>query len=85
MPVERLMRAEGMRGIPEEDPYNHHRRRPGNHTSGGSGQAEVLATGPNQLSVAGPPDAERTHPGWTCVALVLDVFSRMTVGWHRFQ
>ena len=42
---------------------------------------EFVATGPNQLWVADLTYV-RTHAGWTYVAFVLDVFSRMVVGWQ---
>ena len=42
---------------------------------------KFVATGPNQLWVADLTYV-RTHAGWTYVAFVLDVFSRMIVGWQ---
>lgn len=80
--VERLMRAEGLRGIPREK---------ARRTTFGDGAETVrpedlvkrkfIATGPNQLWVADLTYV-RTHAGWTYVAFVLDVFSRMVVGWQ---
>ncbi|MBT9258124.1 IS3 family transposase [Phycicoccus sp. KQZ13P-1] len=80
--VERLMRAEGLRGIPREKTRK---------TTIGDGaeterpedlvQREFVAAGPNQLWVADLTYV-RTHAGWTYVAFVLDVFSRMVVGWQ---
>ena len=80
--VERLMRAEGLRGI---------RREKGRKTTIGDGaEAErpedlvsrkFVASAPNQLWVADLTYV-RTHAGWTYVAFVLDVFSRMIVGWQ---
>lgn len=80
--VERLMRAEGLRGIPREKTHK---------TTVGDGaeteQPEDLvgrkfaATAPNQLWVADLTYV-RTHAGWTYVAFVLDVFSRLIVGWQ---
>jgi putative transposase len=80
--VERLMRAEGLRGI---------RREKGRRTTVGHGaeterpedlvKRKFVATGPNQLWVADLTYV-RTHAGWTYVAFVLDVFSRMIVGWQ---
>lgn len=80
--VERLMRAEGLRGI---------RREKGRRTTIGDGaetprpedlvKRKFVATGPNQLWVADLTYV-RTHAGWTYVAFVLDVFSRMIVGWQ---
>lgn len=80
--VERLMRAEGLRGIPREKTRK---------TTIGDGaeterpedrvKRQFLATAPNQLWVADLTYV-RTHAGWTYVAFVLDVFSRMIVGWQ---
>lgn len=44
-------------------------------------QRQFVATSPNQLWVADLTYV-RTHEGWTYVAFVLDVFSRMIVGWQ---
>ena len=44
-------------------------------------QRQFVATCPNQLWVADLTYV-RTHAGWTYVAFVLDVFSRMVVGWQ---
>jgi putative transposase len=80
--VERLMRAEGLRGIPREKTRR--------TTIGDGAETErpedlvrrkFVATGPNQLWVADLTYV-RTHAGWTYVAFVLDVFSRMIVGWQ---
>ena len=80
--IERLMRAEGLRGIPREKTRK--------TTIGDGAETErpedlvnrkFLATGPNQLWVADLTYV-RTHAGWTYVAFVLDVFSRMIVGWQ---
>jgi len=80
--VERLMRAQGLRGIPREKTRK--------TTIGDGAETErpedlvkrkFVATGPNQLWVADLTYV-RTHAGWTYVAFVLDVFSRMIVGWQ---
>jgi putative transposase len=80
--VERLMRAEGLRGIPREKTRK--------TTINGDAQTErpedlvkrkFTATAPNQLWVADLTYV-RTHAGWTYVAFILDVFSRMIVGWQ---
>nr|WP_226344066.1 IS3 family transposase [Agilicoccus flavus] len=80
--VERLMRAEGLRGIAREKTRK---------TTIGDGaeterpedkvKRQFVATAPNQLWVADLTYV-RTHAGWTYVAFVLDVFSRMIVGWQ---
>ncbi|GAA4686991.1 hypothetical protein GCM10023226_25980 [Nocardioides nanhaiensis] len=80
--VERLMRAQGLRGIPREKTRR--------TTLGDGAETErpedlvrrkFIATGPNQLGVADLTYV-RTHAGWSYVAFVLDVFSRMIVGWQ---
>ncbi len=80
--VERLMRAEGLRGIPREKTRK--------TTVGDGAETErpqdlvkraFVATAPNRLWVADLTYV-RTHAGWTYVAFVLDVFSRMVVGWQ---
>ena len=80
--VERLMRQEGLRGISREKTRK--------TTIGDGGETErpedlvnrkFVATGPNQLWVADLTYV-RTHAGWTYAAFVLDVFSRMIVGWQ---
>lgn len=80
--VERLMRAEGLRGIPREKTRK--------TTIGDGAETErpedkvnrkFVATAPNQLWVADLTYV-RTNAGWTYVAFVLDVFSRMIVGWQ---
>ena len=80
--VERLMRAEGLRGIARDKTRR--------TTFGDGAQTErpedlvmrtFTATAPNQLWVADLTYV-RTHAGWTYVAFVLDVFSRRIVGWQ---
>lgn len=80
--VERLMRTEGLRGIPREKTRK--------TTLGDGAETErpedkvkrkFVASAPNQLWVADLTYV-RTHAGWTYVAFVLDVFSRMIVGWQ---
>ncbi|MBS4753238.1 IS3 family transposase [Nocardioides sp. zg-ZUI104] len=76
------MRQEGLRRIPREKTRK--------TTIGDGAETErpedlvkrkFAATGPNQLWVADLTYV-RTHAGWTYVAFVLDVFSRMIVGWQ---
>ncbi len=80
--VERLMKAEGLRGIAREKTRK--------TTIGDGAETErpedlvdrkFIATAPSQLWVADLTYV-RTHAGWTYVAFVLDVFSRMIVGWQ---
>jgi len=80
--VERLMRAAGLRGIQREKTRK-------TTTSDGAEterpedkvKRKFVATAPNQLWVADLTYV-RTHAGWTYVAFVLDVCSRMIVGWQ---
>jgi transposase InsO family protein len=80
--VERLMRTCGLRGVPREKTRN---------TMIGDGgetpwPADMVnrpfaATAPNQLWVA-DLTCIRTYSGWVYAAFVLDVCSRMIVGWQ---
>ncbi len=80
--VERLMRAEGLRGIAREKS-----RRTTISDGAETGRPadlvdrEFVADAPNQLWVADITYI-RTHAGWVYAAFVLDVFSRMVVGWQ---
>jgi transposase InsO family protein len=80
--VERLMRAEGLRGIPREKSRRTtisdgaETERPADLV-----EREFVANAPNQLWVADITYI-RTHAGWVYAAFVLDVFSRMVVGWQ---
>jgi len=80
--VERLMRAEGLRGIPREKtrkttmPEGAETPRPSDLV-----ERQFVADAPNRLWVADLTYV-RTHAGWVYVAFVLDVFSRMVVGWQ---
>ena len=80
--VERLMRAEGLRGISREKTRR--------TTTSDGAQTErpadlvdraFVADAPNQLWVADLTYV-RTHAGWTYAAFVIDVFSRLVVGWQ---
>jgi len=80
--VERLMRAEGLRGIRREKTRK-------TTTSEGAEterpadlvERQFVAQAPNQLWVADLTYV-RTHSGWVYAAFILDVFSRMVVGWQ---
>ncbi len=79
--VERLMKGQGLRGI---------RREKTRKTTHGDGaetprpadlvERQFVAKAPNELWVADLTHI-RTHTGWVYAAFVLDVFSRMVVGW----
>jgi putative transposase len=80
--VERLMKALGLRGIPRE------KTRKTTHGEGAETprpedrvERQFTANAPNRLWVADLTYV-RTHAGWVYVAFVLDVFSRMVVGWQ---
>ena len=80
--VERLMKAEGLSGIRRE------KTRKTTHSAGADTdrpadlvERQFCATAPNQLWVADLTYV-RTHAGWVYAAFILDVFSRMVVGWQ---
>jgi len=80
--IERLMKSEGLRGI---------RREKTRKTTTSEGpeterpadlvDRKFVAHAPNQLWVADLTYV-RTHSGWVYAAFILDVFSRMVVGWQ---
>ncbi|KAE8763900.1 IS3 family transposase, partial [Georgenia thermotolerans] len=80
--VERLMRAHGLRGIARE------KTRKTTLSAGAETprpadlvERRFVAAAPNQLWVADLTYI-RTYSGWGYAAFVLDVFSRMIVGWQ---
>lgn len=80
--VERLMKADGLQGIPRL------KSRKTTHSDGAETprpadrvQRQFVADAPNTLWVADLTYI-RTHSGWVYAAFVLDVFSRMIVGWQ---
>jgi transposase InsO family protein len=80
--VERLMRAQGLRGIPRE------KTRKTTHSHGAETprpadlvERQFVAEAPNELWVADLTYV-RTHSGWVYAAFVLDVFSRRIMGWQ---
>ena len=79
--VERLMRETGLRGLlrdksPRTTKPAAETRRPGDLVN-----RDFTATGPNQLWVADLTYV-RTTAGWVYAAFILDVFSRLIVGWQ---
>ena len=80
--VERLMRTAGLRGIPREKTRTTTRGdgaetpRPADKVN-----RQFVATAPNQLWVADLTYI-RTWSGWVYAAFILDVYSRMIVGWQ---
>lgn len=79
--VERLMRANGLRGLLRDKAPR--TTRPAAETGQPADLVErdFTATRPNQLWVADITYV-RTSAGWVYAAFVLDVFSRMIVGWQ---
>jgi putative transposase len=80
--VERLMRKHGLRGVRRD------KTRKTTLTGGPETQRpedlvkrQFAAVAPNQLWVADLTYV-RTHAGWTYAAFVIDVFSRLVVGWQ---
>ncbi len=79
--VERLMRADGLRGIPREKTRRTTVAGPESERPEDLVNRQFVAAAPNQLWVADLTYV-RTFAGWVYVAFVLDVFSRMIVGWQ---
>ncbi|WP_420481508.1 IS3 family transposase [Actinopolymorpha pittospori] len=80
--VERLMKAEGLAGI-RRDKTRKTTLSEGAETKRPEDlvKRQFLAQAPNQLWVADLTYV-RTHSGWVYAAFVLDVFSRMVLGWQ---
>ena len=80
--VERLMRGEGLRGISREKTRKTtlsegaETERPADLV-----ERQFVAQAPNQLWVADLTYV-RTHAGWVYAAFIIDVFSRLVVGWQ---
>jgi putative transposase len=80
--VERLMRAEGLRGITRaKSPRTTIPPSPETERPADLVERRFTAEAPNQLWVADITYI-RTFAGWVYAAFVLDVFSRMVVGWQ---
>ncbi|MEU0557446.1 IS3 family transposase [Dactylosporangium sp. NPDC006015] len=79
--VERLMRAVGLRGLRRDNPPR--KTRPATETDRPADlvKGDFTAAGTNQLRVADLTYV-RTSVGWVYTAFVLDVFSRVIVGWQ---
>ena len=80
--VERLMRAQGLSGAKRGKAFTittHHddrQQRPADLV-----ERKFLAPAPNRLWVADLTYV-KTHSGWVYVAFIIDVYSRMIVGWQ---
>jgi putative transposase len=79
--VERLMRENGLRGLLRDK--SPHTTRPAAETGrpGDLVERDFTATRPNELWVADITYV-RTAAGWVYAAFVLDVFSRLILGWQ---
>ena len=78
--VERLMRSVGLRGVPR-DKSPRTTRRTRDRPSLRPGQPAVHRRCP-QPAVGRRHTLIKTHSGWVYAAFVIDVFSRMVVGWQ---
>lgn len=80
--VERLMRAAGLRGISKEKTRKTtHAEGPESPRPADLVDRKFVASAPNELWVADLTYI-RTHSGWVYAAFVIDVFSRLVVGWQ---
>ena len=79
--VERLMPAEGLRGITREKAPRITLASDGPDTRLDLVERDFIATAPNQLWVADITCC-RTFAGWVYAVFVIDVFSRRVLGWQ---
>jgi putative transposase len=79
--VERLMRTAGLRGAIRAKSPRTTRPAPETGRPADLVERQFTATAPNQLWVADITYI-RTFAGWVYAAFVIDVFSRMVVGWQ---
>lgn len=79
--VERLMRECGLRGLLRDKSPRTTRPAPETKWPGDLVKRDFTAAGPNQLWVADLTYV-RTAVGWVYAAFVLDVYSRVIVGWQ---
>lgn len=79
--VERLMREAGLRGLLRDKSPRTTRPAPETSRPGDLVERDFTASGPNELWVADLTYV-RTSVGWVYAAFILDVFSRMIVGWQ---
>jgi transposase InsO family protein len=78
--VERLMRAEGLRGAVRGKTWTR-TTFPGADRPADLVDREFAAPAPNRLWVADLTYV-KTHAGWVYVAFIIDVYSRFIVGWQ---
>jgi putative transposase len=79
--VERLMRESGLRGLLRDKSPRTTRPAAETNRPADLVKRDFTATGPDQLWVADLTYV-RTAAGWVYAAFVLDVYSRMIVGWQ---
>jgi putative transposase len=79
--VERLMREAGLRGLLRDKSPRTTRPAPETGRPDDLVERDFTATRPNELWVADLTYV-RTSAGWVYAAFILDVFSRMIVGWQ---
>jgi putative transposase len=79
--VQRLMRKAGLRGLLRDKSPRTTRPAPETGRPGDLVDRNFAAPGPNQLWVADLTYV-RTSAGWVYAAFILDVFSRMIIGWQ---
>lgn len=79
--VERLMRADGLRGVSRAKGPRTTRPAPETDRPRDLVNRQFTADAPNQLWVAGIT-CIRTFSGWVYAAFVIDVYSRMVAGWQ---
>ena len=79
--VERLMRQLGLRGAVRGKTRRTTISESGGHPASGPGQASVPGAS-SQPAVGGRSEYLRTGSGWVYAAFVIDVYSRMIVGWQ---
>jgi putative transposase len=78
--VARLMRADGLRGLPQRRRVRTTQRTPGAQGAPDRLERDFSAAQPNQKWVSDITYIP-TSEGWLYVAMVLDLFSRRIVGW----
>lgn len=78
--VARLMRQAGLMGVHRRRPWGCTRRDPARDPYPDLVQRTFTATAPNRLWV-GDMTQHRTDEGWLYLAVVIDAFSRLVVGW----
>lgn len=79
--IERLMRAEGLKGVQRAKSPRTTRPKAETERPADLVERKFVAERPNQLWVADITYV-RTYAGWVYAAFIIDVYSRMVVGWQ---